>query len=342
MSIENTILSFLKTYKKKTISLSDLEYLIRENVDYSVFASTIQGLTQKEILLPVKSHGINGKSHPLFNTYRIMKPNLRKKLNNQIQSYSIRFNPNINLDSYFSLDEDEWNKDLPYIKKIDAYLNKNDLPLHGATVPERSFALVGDEKWIDEKNGRRLLERIKLWDRLNIISNPDPLMMTVNPSRFRQERHIHLVVENKTTFYALMESIKETDFTSIVYGAGWKIVANIARLPVQLGLEGYLHRVYYFGDMDAEGISIWHSLYKKHQTKLALPFYEALLKKDYSIGKETQQKNMEAIEDFKAFFSEKEKAVIDVLINLEGYLPQEGLKKEELRDIWRNGEWTFP
>lgn len=342
MSIENTILSFLKTYKKSTVPLSDLEHLIMEDIDYSVFASIIQGFTDKKILLPVKSHGTNGKSNPLYNTYRVMKSNLRAQLNSEIQSYSIRLNPNINLDYYFSLDEEEWNRDLPYIKEIDSYLNKNGLPSNYVTVPERSFQLVGDEKWIDEKNGKRLLERIKLWDRLNMITNPDPLMIAIDPSRLGGDRHIHLAVENKAAFYALIGSIKETDFTSLIYGAGWKVVSNIERLPRQLGLEEDLHRIYYFGDIDSEGISIWYSLHENHKIGLALPFYKALLKKAYSIGKETQQKNLEAIEHFKAYFSEEEAAVIDRLINAEGYLPQEGLKKAELINIWRNSEWMFP
>ncbi len=342
MSIEKRIISFLKTYKKRTIPLSDLEQQIKENVDYSVFASTIQYLTDKQILLPVKSHGTSGKSHPLFNTYRIIKANLRESLNSEIQSYSIMVNPEINLDTYFLLSEEEWNKDLPYIKKINSYLNKKGLPSNYVTIPERSFQLVGDEKWIDEKDGKRLLERIKLWDKLKIITNPDPLMMAINPLRFSKTRHIHLVVENKATFYALLESIKETDFTSLIYGAGWKIASNIDRLPTQIGLAKDLHKIYYFGDIDPEGISIWHLLYEKNKIELALPFYKALLKKDYSIGKENQQKNMEAFEKFKAYFSEEEKLVIDELIHKQGYLPQEGLKKEELKDIWRKDLWIFP
>ncbi len=124
-----------------------------------------------------------------------------------------------------------------------------------------------------------MLERIKLWDKLKITTNPDPLMLAINPLKLKRSDHIHLAVENKATFYALMDSIKDTEFTSLVYGAGWKIVSNIHRLPTQLGLEEDLHRVYYFGDIDAEGIFIWYYLYEKYQIELALPFYKALLKK---------------------------------------------------------------
>ncbi|WP_025642328.1 Wadjet anti-phage system protein JetD domain-containing protein [Schnuerera ultunensis] len=340
--MENTIFEYLKSYKKRTIPLSRLENLLTGSQAYENFASAIGKLVEKGVLKPIKSHGTNGKSIPLYNTYRVMKSNLRETLNSEIQYYSIKFNPNIYLNSYFSLDEKEWHRDFPYIQRIDSYLNNKGLPTDYATIPERSFQLVGDEKWIAEKDGKKLLERIKLWDKLKIIASPDPLMLGVNPLKFRESRHIHLTVENKATFYALMDSIKDTDFTSIIYGAGWKVVSNIQRLPIQLGLGNDIHKIYYFGDLDPEGISIWYSLYQKYKIELALPFYRALLEKSYSIGKETQQKNMEAMAKFKSYFKEDEIAIIDQLIQREGYIPQEGLKKEELINVWRNGLWIFP
>ncbi|NLJ99185.1 MAG: cytosolic protein, partial [Tissierellia bacterium] len=77
MLIENTILDYLKTYKKGTISLSQLENLLPGKESYDNFTSIIRGLEDKKILKPVKSHGTNGKSIPLHNTYRIIKSNLR-------------------------------------------------------------------------------------------------------------------------------------------------------------------------------------------------------------------------------------------------------------------------
>lgn len=339
--MENMIVKYLKTYPKKTIPLSELEDLWTGKESYEDFAFVIESLVDKEILKPVKAHGVNGKSIPLYNTYRIIKANLRKSINSQIQYFSIKFNPHIHLDIYFSLDEKEWYKDLPYIEKIHFYLKENGLPDDYATTPERSFQLVGDEKWIDEKGGKKLLERIELWDKLKITTNPDPLMLAVNPLRFKKDSHIHLVVENKAPFYALMEHIKETNFTSLIYGGGWKIASNIHRLPNQLGLEDKLHRIYYFGDIDAEGISIWYFLYEKYKIELALPFYKALFKKDYFIGKKTQQKNKKAIQKFKSYF-DKELCIIEKLVQNNGYIPQEGLKQEELANVWRNSIWMFP
>lgn len=342
MPIEEKIISFLKTYTKKTIPLSMLEQQIKGNTDYKSFATAIQNLTNNGILLPVKSHGANGKPQLLFNTYRIKKADLRDSLNKEIQKYSIEVNPEISLENYFLLDENEWYKDLPYILKIDSNLNKLGLPLNQLTLSELSYLLVGDEKWLSEGNGKKVLERVKLWDKLNLLTKPDPLMLGINPYAFTGPKHMHLIVENKATYYALFASLKETEFTSLIYGAGWKIAANINILPVQIGLEMDPHELYYFGDIDPEGISIWYTLYENYKINLALPFYKALLKKDYSHGKETQQKNWEAITKFLAYFSPEEKDVISDLIYNRGYLPQEALSKTELLDIWRKSSWISP
>lgn len=339
MSTRDRILECLKSHKNNTISLNKLENILSGAESYLDFASIMEDLMENGLLKPVNDHGTNGKTIPLYNTYRIIKANLRKTINNEIQRNSIEYNSNINLDIYFSLKEEEWKKDLHYIKIIDAYLEENGLPSDYVTSSERSFQIVGDEKWIDEEDGKKILERIKLWDKLKIITNPDPLMFAINPYKFNESSHIHLVVENKTTFYSLMDSTNKSQFTSLIYGAGWKIIANIHRLHIQLGLENDLHKIYYFGDMDAEGISIWYSIYKKYKIELALHFYKALLKKNYSIGKENQQRNEEAIEKFREYFLVEEISKIEKLFENGGYLPQEALDKEELENIWRNEIW---
>lgn len=342
MSTKDRILKYLKSHKNNTIQLNQLENILSGEESYLDFTSIIEDLMENRILKPVKEHGTNGKVIPLYNTYRIIKASLRETINDEIQRNSIEFNPDINLDIYFSLKEEEWEKDLQYIKIIDDYLVKNGLPSDYGTSSERSFQIVGNEKWIDEEGGKKILERIKLWEKFKIITNPDPLMFAINPFRFKESSHIHLVVENKTTFYNLIDSINKSQFTSLIYGAGWKITANIHKLYNQLGLENDLHKIYYFGDIDAEGISIWYSIYEKHNIELALPFYKALFNKNYSIGKENQQRNEKAIDKFTEYFLEEGKSKINKLFEDGGYLPQEALEKEELERIWRNEIWEFP
>ncbi|MTV50370.1 hypothetical protein GJ688_15475 [Heliobacillus mobilis] len=96
------------------------------------------------------------------------------------------------------------------------------------------------------------------------------------------------------------------------------------------------HIFHYYGDLDHEGISIWYSLQKRYPIRLAMPFYRALLQKEYAIGKENQRPNPEAFALFLTNFSTEEQAAIQSMMGQGGYLPQEALSAEETANIWRN------
>jgi len=263
---------------------------------------------------------------------------LKKDYISKIEKYSFKINDEINLQEYFNLNEGELEKDLPYISKVNEYISENGLPKDYATTQERSFHITGDEKWIDEKGGKKILDRINIYDKLKIWNNSDPLMLAVNPKVYTKECHYHLIVENKATFMALMEVVGEIEFYSLIFGSGWKIVGNINMLEKQLGVSGN-HKIFYFGDLDNEGISIYNSLNEKISVNLAVDFYKELLKKPYSFGKENQFRNESAIGRFISFFTTEEETVILDILNKGGYLPQEGLNRQELQDIWRNSIW---
>ncbi|QXE20661.1 Wadjet anti-phage system protein JetD domain-containing protein [Clostridium sp. 001] len=332
------LISYLKKYKNSTITLGNLEKLVPGNYSYDKFAENIRKLINNNILIEKNSKDNNGKDIPLPYKFGINKYELRKEHINNVQRYILNISREIDLQEYLNLSEEIWNKDIPYISKINKYIEENGMPKDYVTAQERSFHIVGDEKWIGEKGGKKLLDRIKLWGKLNIINSADPLMMAVNPKQFSRPEYFHLVVENKATFMALMQVLKETEFTSLIFGSGWKIIADIDMLEKQLGINGN-NKIYYFGDLDNEGISIWNSLNEKVHTYLAVEFYRELLKKPCSRGKETQQKNDKALKNFVSFFSEKEKIKLKEILENGGYLPQEALNKDELGHIWRNTEW---
>lgn len=333
--MRDKILDFLKNYKKKTVPLIQIEKIFSGNVQYIEFSKTIKDLVEEELLVPVKKHGTNNKKIPLANTYRINKSYFKEKYINEIAMYQLKFDSSIDLQSYFSLNEKQWEEDLPYIEKIHSYLKTNGLPKNKVTAPERSYEILGDEKWIDEKGGKELLKRIGLLEKLKIDSVPDPLMFAINKNRIFNENHIHLIVENKAPFYALLDDIEHTIFTSLIYGAGWSVLGGISVFEKQLGLTECPHKYYYFGDLDYEGIFIWYSLNKRKNIKLGIEFYNYLLEKDYSYGKETQVPNKIAIERFLENFSKDNAKKIQQILKKGGYYPQEGLNKEELIAIWR-------
>lgn len=329
------ILNYLKSYKNTKISLGQFEAMADPNMPYTTFQHTLQTLLDNQILLPVHQHGTNGKNPPLPLTFRIQKSVISSPLKQEIKHAQLRFHQSIRLDPYFRFSESRWNADLTFLEKVNDYLNHYGFPQEEATGPERSFHLVGDEKWIDEKGGNKLLERIGVWNLLKISAMPDPLMFAVHLQQLqeRHETYRHLIVENKTTYYAILPILRTLPYATLIYGAGWKVVSGINGLRDQLGLtEDVLHQFEYFGDLDHEGLAIWHGLYQKCKAVPTALLYRGLLQQEPSVGKEGQRIKKEAIEIFTTFFTEEERVLIATLLEKGEYVPQEAISAELLRD----------
>jgi hypothetical protein len=337
--MKDILLSFLHAYSKKTVSLGELEKLAGGDTCYQDFAAVIIEFTKSGVLQPVKNHGTSLKNPLLHNSYRIVKSKLPVKHHQDIQAYQLKLDPHIDLNPYYTLPASAWDKDRPYIELIDAYLKRHGLPNRPASAPERSYQMVGDEKWIEEGGGKALLERLNIWEAMLVMPQPDPIMLAVNPKAWHHDILLHLAVENKTPFHALLDVLPDTGFFSLIYGAGWKITADIVLLDKQVGTVGRPRRIYYFGDLDYEGISIWYALYRCANALPAVPFYQALLNKTAAQGKEYQRCNDEALQVFLSFFSPEQQKQIMAVLKTGGYYPQEGLSSEELAGIWRNSVW---
>lgn len=340
--MKRRIMSILEQAKKSTITLSELEGVANTFDTYDDFATTVQTLLDEGFIEAVKSHGINWKGLP--NGFRIQKGKVKQPLIEEIQEMQFKVHPVIELRPYFTSSKKKWMEDKPWIVMIDQYLQKNGLPTTFTNSSERSYELMKDEKWIDEKGGKAILEKINLFDKLMIMKSPDPLMFAINPKKLllNQRVHKHLVVENKATYSGLIDSLSTTNFTTLVYGSGWKITSSLNQLSKQLGLinKEEQHEIYYFGDLDYEGISIYFHLYEKYNVKLAPSFYEAMLRKPFYKGKENQTRNEVAVHHFLHYFSKEDQAIIAAMFQENGYYPQEALTKEELHIIWRSSLWT--
>lgn len=339
--MKDSLISFLKYYKKKTITLDVLEQAFSSTAkSYGQFADAVLECERDGTLQMVASKGRNGKSPSLAFQYRIQLSKLNDTYHDQLREARLSLHPLIKLDAYYSLDPEVWQSDKPYLEKINTYLNAHPLPEDAVPAPERSFELVGDEKWITDKHGKECLERIGLWDRLLIFPVSDPLMLAVNPGQMDKDIHLHLIVENKTTYLALLDALPNTRFTSLMFGSGKKIIKSLEHFGKQLPLGHKEHRFFYFGDLDHEGITIWHLLNEKFgDIELALPFYQACLKKPSVHGKDYQRPNKAAFDAFSPHFQLEERKLLEAMFKQKSYLPQEVLKTRELQQLWINSEW---
>lgn len=329
----------LNNYTKRTIGLSALETIVGKVFHtYEEYAQLILKLENEGVLQMVKSKGRTTRKPSLAYHYRINKSVIQASYHRDIQHYRNQLHPSINLDDYYKKDPSVWQQDLPYLLKIDRYLNDVGFPKDTVPAPERSFELVQDEKWLTEKGGKELLERIGLFTSLNIVPVSDPLMFAINPNQILKETHYHLIVENKTTYQGLLPVLKSTNFSTLIYGRGKNIIHSIEQFPNQYPVDGN-HHFFYFGDIDREGVSIWHSLTKKRKVNLAMPFYQACLEKQPVAGKDYQKQFKQAQEEFIHLFSDKEQEQIEMIFSQGKYYPQEILKSKQLQEIWRESDW---
>lgn len=329
--VENQLIQFKGTF----ITLSQLEEMVGRPETYEEFAEIVQQLVERNVLQPVKSAGLTTQTPRLSYKYRILKHSAKKTLRETIERLQLTLHSSISLDAYYRLTQEQLEQDLQYITKINNYVSAHGLPKVPAPAPERSQQLVGDEKWIQHKGGRRVLERLGLWSTMQIVDVKEPLRFAIHPSNIGRKEQYHLIVENKTTYEALLPALTETCFSTLIYGAGYEIVGSFSLFDKQYPLPDVKHTFYYFGDIDFAGISIWYLLQRQQQMHLALPFYEAALNDEGKRIPKQQLKDEEAIGQFIGQLSEASRQKCEQLLDKRFYISQEVLVTSELQNIWK-------
>jgi len=336
--MKEKIIKILKEHKNKKIDLIEIENKLPAATSYKEIATIINELCEDGYLRGVKKAGCNYKAINLFNAYHIEKKKLREAIDREIIQTGLAIDNRISLDFYLTNNEKYWKEDKGYIILIDRYLTENGLPEQVASIPERSYYISSDEKWLSEKNGLNILKRLKLTESMKITSNSEPAMFALSEHFSQHSSYKHLIVENKSVYYSLLPFLKELDFATLIYGAGWQIISGIRDFEKQFPFSDKENEFLYFGDLDHEGIKIWDALSKEHGIGLAKPFYLELLNCEPSNGKENQLPNKEALNNFIEIFGAapdvKEK--VSKLLDSKKYIPQEALKSEILRKTWRS------
>lgn len=333
-------LNSLATWAKTMISLDELTALLHTGGQtYEELAELILEFEQDNFLQAVKTTGRTTRLPEVAYQYRIMKVAIKEDFYAMLYKYNQRFHSAMRLDRYYILSPEIFHQDLPFLERINTYLNTYNFPEESVPAPERSAELVDDEKWLDEKGGKELLERVQIWEAMRVIPVSDPLMMAVHAKVLHNPCQYHLIVENKTTYQALVAVLPETIFSTLIYGSGNKIIKSIEQFDWQLPTGNVVHTFYYFGDIDRSGLTIWYLLNEKQRVIPAFPFYEACIQKQPFKGKTNQRLDGDAI---RAFVSEMPHASkVEKLLDDGLYYPQEVLKSAELGAIWREWSWSF-
>lgn len=318
---------------KKKVTLDEISkmYNIEE---YSELCNLIKNMINANKIIPIKSSGGNGKNPTLCNRYFIVK----KVEDNSKLIDEINFKFNINMDmSYYRTHIEKYKEHRKYLFQLNEFL-KSNMKLLNTTVSmnERSFQIWGREKFIQKEIGKTILKNINMsLEFLNYYNTSEPLAYY---SRTKEIPQNILVLENKDTYYTMRkfllmneDNIFGINVDTVIYGSGKKIIKAFE--DYEISVEGYLcnenNVLYYFGDLDYEGIIIYESLYKKFRDKYDIrPFikgYEKMIdkSKEYELPKTKEGQNKNIGTEFLDEFTEEYQSRIEYILNNDLYIPQE-------------------
>ena len=329
----------LEERKNKTFYTLDIERELKEILykeskpfDYRAFADAINTLTKEEQIKPVIVSKMNGMNPSLYRKYTKIK---KKEKKVDIVELFSHYHPQMDL-SYFKTKSKEYTDKKAFLESLSNFLYHPDTEL--LSVNERSLELFDDEKFLESLEGKKFLLNTGLtMDKLMCEKAYEPFFYYQTSGRVQNL----LIVENKDTFYSLkslmLEGINtwgDISFQLLIYGEGSKITKSIEFIQ-ELYLPEDLN-IYYFGDIDREGVTIKHRLSNRSEKAVQwmVPFYlETWGRRKYLPSKKLQNWNEESARTFLSIFPLEERDSVYDYLKDSLYVPQEVLNRKILRRL---------
>lgn len=330
----------------KFITEIELQKISRER-DYRLFHDGVEEMVEGGLLSPVKASGKNGRLPPLFNKYRIIKP--QEDFTEYLKSIR-RLNPQLNISDYLKR-PDLFKKHRDIVEGLSIYLwMHEELLKKPMSRKERSFSIWGREKFIDEKFS--LLREVLRFNGLdehffNYYDTPEPFFEYVHS---QSAEMCGLILENKDTWFTFRKLMQATGKNVIagkkvnllIYGEGNKVTKKSALEDYAQGMfqreNGPNIEFLYFGDLDREGIRLFFRTREANPGLTIEPFvllYLLMLQlaQDREMPRSMDKRDMPAaVEDFAWCLGCDPAGILD-LLNQGRYIPQEIINYQILAGI---------
>ena len=325
----------LINYKKKIIEIETLTDFLKVNISNpeSVYAA-LQGLISENVIEPVKSSGKNGNiKYPLYKKYRILAV---KEETKDVRSEINRLHPLLLQSGYLSLNPEEYTKNHDLIIGINRFLfsERKDVLI---SRKERSYALFGKEKMLDDSGAKSLLHKLKITEHdLRFYDTPEYCFHDFIPEK--SDNMTLLICENKDIWFNIRRCMFEEGWRQlygeaidgVVYGEGNKISQKQGALSEYVKFMGNPKvKFLYWGDIDREGFDIFKRTKDVNANldfSLFVPGYRQMIKraKGTELENSSSSKKQGILFDdlFEVFFKEEQEYLKGVLENNK-LIPQE-------------------
>ena len=318
----------------KRISLEEL-LLSKSGLSYDKQYDYIRSLLDSGRIRPVKASGTNGKKPALYREYWMQEK--KKDYSAVEEELKYQITPLLSVDYYLS-HPDIYEQDRHWVLLLNDYLKTRLGQLEYAeSLNERSFEIWCREKFLSKEQGKRILKHCGIREEfLNMYGTTEPLAYYSHTRNVPQNL---LILENKDTFYSMRrhllegnEGILGVKTGTLIYGAGKGILRSFRDfdLCVEPYMKEQANRIYYFGDLDYEGIGIYENLAGMFRNRWEIfpfcPAYAAMLDKGGRVSelpdtKEHQNRNIS--QTFFSYFTPGQVQRMREILEAGKYIPQE-------------------
>ena len=297
-------------------------------------------------LSPVKASGINGKKPALYLRYWVTEE--EKDYGCLKEELIFGLTPLISPD-YYLKNLSLYEKDREWVRMLNRFLTeRRELLNQTESINERSFEIWGQEKFLKRGQGMRILKNCGISpDFLNYYETTEPMPCYTHTREVPQNL---LLLENKDTFYSMRRHLLEGKDTilgmkigTLIYGAGKGILKSFQDFSIcaEPYMQNRQNQIYYFGDLDYEGIGIYEKLEQlfgdQYSIRPFMPGYFRMLEKAEGvllpITKEQQNRNLTG--QFFACFPQSAVEQMKKILESEQYIPQEILNIRDFGGLER-------
>lgn len=320
----------------KRITLDKIEHKLHAE-SYEQLCIYVYEQIERGTLKPLKASRTNGKKPALYQEYWITDTDQDIDYSTYEEELKYQMSTKISVD-YYLRHLDQYIQDRDRVLQLNDYFLQAKEPVPLISKNERSFQIWGREKFLQLEQGRKILKRCGIQpSQLAYYETSEPLACYSSHRRTPQNL---LILENKDTFYSMrrhlleqQEKIFGISFGTLIYGAGKGILRSFQDFSfcVEPYMRAAENQIYYFGDLDYEGIGIYERLAESFELQQysIQPFvqaYEKMLEKAQTVRElpmTKEKQNRRISEQFFRFFSDQTVHKMKEILESDRYIPQE-------------------